>query len=272
MAAAAAVFGAAWLVLAYSQGYYDLSFLDRSDLLDEIPEQAPPSGNKNPKDPDKETEADEPLETGTSTAETKPSETTSPSEDRPSESNKRELGSVIGIYNTDDLADVSVSVPLLSTLTDYKFTDQPYQPSEMLLAKMQFNFKLPETFSLRKRLVDKLRHVVYEENGPYSASYYKVNEDRPAVELYMGMILIDTGDLTVIVNADGVPLCSFDDSVYKPAYTRDKSNRPLFVKEAEEGKTAIKTLGSKERCIRTMLKPGDARIAGLISAFLQPLP
>ena len=101
---------------------------------------------------------------------------------------------------------------------------------------MQFNFKLPETFSLRKRLVDKLRYVVYEENGPYAADYYKVNEDRPAVELYMGMILIDTGDITVIVNADGVPLCSFDDSVYKPAYTRDKSNRPLFVKEGEDGK------------------------------------
>ncbi len=242
-AAAAAVFGAAWLVIAYSRGYFDLSFLDRNYLLDEILEQPsrPTDNSTDSENQGKETDSSGNFSADSSAENPAHSQTGTPAEtdrsdyDTPSVTNRNELESVVGIYNTYYLADVFTSVPLLSDLSGYTPTDRSYLPSGMTLAKMQFSFKLPTEFSLRDRLVEKVHYIVTEEYAPYRAKYLSELEARPAVELYMGMILIDTGDLTVIVSGDGVPLCSFDDSVYKPAYTRDLEGRPLFQKEKEDG-------------------------------------
>jgi len=230
--AAAAVFGAAGLVLAYYRGYYDFSFLDRPSSLDEIlndpvnsNSNLPPFGfdiDLNGDSISKETEAS-------------PKETEADADRPHSSDNKEKPMSVLSVYDTSMLSDSLDGIPLVSGLTNYSMSDNGYRSEISLLAKMQFSFKLPTAFSLSEREGTTLRYVTTQEFGPYEARYYPVTEERPAVELYMGMILIDTGNVIVIVDADGTPLCSFDGSVYMPAYTRDKENRPLFKKEKEDG-------------------------------------
>lgn len=238
LAAAAAVFGVSGLVAAYCLGYYDLAFLDRSSVFGDLRDEPSQSDKDSPlfnfetegKDPSR------PDETDSSGVGSKDDSSPSDSHENSSLVNQRELSSVLRIADTSLLADARISIPAVSELTDYSPTTKSYLSSGMTLAKMQFSFKLPELFTLRVRESQQLSYVVPAEYAPYVAEYSTVYEKRPAVELYMGMILIDTGTSTVIVDANGSPLCSFDDSVYKPAYTRDKDGRPLFYKQTETGR------------------------------------
>ncbi len=230
LAAIAAVFGVSWLVLAYFLGYYDLSFLDRSDILGEMLDDPTPTETDAPPAVIPETNA-APAETDASDkVPGEPKETDAPTAETPEKTE-----SVVGIYNTDALPDVTAKLPLVSELTDFTAADGAYRATETVLAKMQFGFKLPSDFSIGERRVRELSYVELSGNAPYVASYTMVTEARPAVEVYMGMIFIDVGDSLVLVDGEGTPLCSFDGTVYKPAYTRDRDGRPLFVKEADGG-------------------------------------
>ncbi len=227
LGAAAVVFGAAGLVLAYSFGWYDLSFLDRSDLIGEILEEPAPSQTGSPS-PSGST-SKEPGAKETVSSVPAPAESSSvPETESPSAAKPTETKSVLGIYDSALLPDVYSAVPLLSEVSD---TD-----SEARLARIRFGFKLPSDFSVSQRTAEQLSYIIPGTYAPYEALYTTVWEDQPAIELYMGMILIDTGTSVVIADGNGTPLCSFDDEVYKPAYTRDRSGRPLFVKESADGK------------------------------------
>lgn len=230
--AAAAVFGAAGLVLAYHLGYYDLSFLDRPSSLDEMLDDSQQSSGNPPPfilETDKST-ISVPKETEA------PAKETAAEDKTPSADDASTVSSVVSVYDTLSLPDTLWEIPLVSSLADYAPVESAYQTDRTILAKMQFSFKLPSDFSLSQRVGTRLRYEVPEEYAPYEAKYVSVTEDRPAIELYMGMILIDTGKTIVIADENGTPLCSFDGSVYKPAYTRDKEGRPLFKKEKENGR------------------------------------
>jgi len=250
--AAVSVFGVYAVVLAYFFGYFDLSFLDRYKLLDDtIPEKndtgfsdifdfspSGESGNYGEKETETGSEENPPETSGV----------TLPGEDI------GETDSVLAVYDTSDLADILLSYPLAVNLKDYSITDNAYDSKTMELAKMSFRYKLPEKFSFRRRVAEEVSYAVPEEDGEYIAEYKKVREPRPAVELYMGYILIDNQRTLYLIDSSGTPLCSFDDGVYAPAYTRDLSGRPLFVKEnagekgedvyyylSEDGKNFIKS-------------------------------
>ena len=231
---AVVVFGVAAAVLAYFLGYYDFSFLDRyaifDDLLDDpVPEKAETSFSSifDIQDVIGETAA-APAESGSAVSETDEKNPVRPAEEEPGESE-----SVLAVHDTADLADILLRYPLVSNLAGYTPTDAPYDAASMKLAKLQFNYKLPEVFSLRRRAVKKVNYVVLEEYGEYTAEYKTVREQRPAIELYMGYILIDNQSNLYLIDSSGTPLCSFSDNVYIPAYTRDTSGRPLFYKEGE---------------------------------------
>ena len=51
----------------------------------------------------------------------------------------------------------------------------------------------------------------------------------------MGYILVENGEKTVVVSSDGEPLCSFTTGRYEPALCRDREDRPLFVRERNNG-------------------------------------
>ncbi len=227
LAAAAVVFGAAGLVLSYALGRYELSFPDPNDIIEEILEDPTPPNADTPTVPETDgqeavTQAPVVKETDSETGAETGIETAPPADEKPAD-----IQSVLGIYDTALLPDVFSPVPLLSEAAEA-------EPSPRL-AKIRFGFKLPSDFSVSKRTAEKLSYVVPWQYAPYEASYTTVSEDRPAVELYMGMILIDIGTSVVIVDGDGAPLCSIDGEVYKPAYTRDRSGRPLFAKTAADG-------------------------------------
>lgn len=247
---AAAVFGVAWAVLAYFLGYYDFSFLDRYAVLDEF--FSDPETGK----------TDSPFsgffDDGERTWETSLSATEETGEDAGSgedfASPKEDFGeteSVLAVRDSAELADMARSYPLVADLVGYVATDASYDASTTVLAKMQFNYKLPTTFSLRRRVTKETVYVVPEEDGEYVAEYRTAREARPAVELYMGYLFIDNGKSLYLIDSDGTPLCSFNDNVYEPAYTRDSEGRPLFVKEtaageryyylSEDGKNFIKS-------------------------------
>ena len=112
-----------------------------------------------------------------------------------------------------------------------------YVPGETVLGKMTFSFKLPEEFSYRKR--QELQQVVTlpDDDGEWYVTETKVREERPAVELYMGYIMLDNKLNLSFIASDATPLSMVDDKVYSPAYVRDRYDRPLFTRQSAEGET-----------------------------------
>ncbi len=235
IAAALVVFGISAAVLAYFLGYYDLSFLDRYRFLDALYEDET-TVQKNPFAIPSLTE--DPTGDGPALVETDAvgAETSSDGSGGVSGAVEEagETASVLGIHDTGDLADMLLTYPTVAELTAASPAVQ-YEPGKTRLARMTFSYKLPDKFSLRRRVVDKVSYVVPVEDGAYVAQYNAARESRPAVELYMGYLLIDNQKTLYLIGSDGTPLCSFDDNVYSPAYTRDKEGRPLFVKELGDG-------------------------------------
>ena len=110
-------------------------------------------------------------------------------------------------------------------------------PGETVLGKMTFSFQLPEEFSYRKRQV--VRDVITkpDDDGEWYVTETKEREQRPAVELYMGYILLDNKLNLSVIASDATPLSIVDDKVYSPAYVRDRYDRPLFTRQSAEGET-----------------------------------
>jgi len=236
------VFGAAALVLLYFLGYYDFSFLDRYAIFSDSPEgsQKPPfvsveidpaGKGENPPESD---ETDE--NSGTSSDET---------DSTPEASEKPKADNTATALRAEDLANYFPKIitaeqaerdGLIAAPTDGSYL---YQNGRSALAKLTFDFKLPYAFSNRMRTVVKEVVVTPGENGEstdhlISDEKYVVNEEvkeqRPAVELYMGYILLDNGKEFFLLDSSGKPLFRYDADRYIPAYTRDSTGRPLFMR------------------------------------------
>ncbi len=112
-----------------------------------------------------------------------------------------------------------------------------FVPGETVLGKMTFSFQLPEEFSYRKRQVAREAVTRPDDDGEWYVTETKEREQRPAVELYMGYILLDNKLNLSLIASDATPLCLVDDKVYSPAFVRDKYDRPMFVRDSAEGET-----------------------------------
>ncbi len=225
IAAVALVFGAAWALLAYFLEYYDIAFIDRDVILEESPNDYSNEYSNGYSEDSLDGYTSKPTvpRPGTTVEE----ETTALPE---------EIVNVTSVHNTALLSDVPKDVPDVSALEGYMPTTAMYDSARMTLGKMDFSFALPTEYSVSTMETEELRYVVREEYGAYEAEYTTVQRDRPAVSLYMGHMLVDNGTSLVIIDANGTPLCSIDGNIYRPAYTRDRSGRPLFYRKDEYGK------------------------------------
>lgn len=259
------IFGIAAAILAYFLGYYDLTFLDRYKLLmsDRAPGQTnetvskdsgpgvqPPSSLSLPNGGNStgsQTDGNPSSSDGTGdSGETGDRDGAGDSDG----ANHASVTSVLSVTNTDLLPDALLAMPTVAELTEagvYTPTAEPYDGSRMRLARLSFDYQLPTAYSLRKRVTERLTYVVPYEYAPYEAQYLNVREERPAIELYMGYLLLDHRDAIYVISSDGTPLCSYSDDVYRPAYARDKNDRPLFCREDGTGATRYFTLSEDGR-------------------------
>lgn len=237
----ALVFGVAALVLLYFLGYYDFSFLDRYKIFsdegsggssssagDFFSSLSDLSGGNESADTafDETTES----ETGVTGATGNASHTTVFSE--------FERYNVSKVWDSSSLEDKAYSVPTLSDrqTVGFALSDPSAVFSEnSVLGKMTFSFKLPTKYSRGRRL-RRTENVIFPEDDsePYVEIKY-VAEYRPAIEVYMGYILMDNGDDIFLISSDGEPLSRFAYNKYKPAYMRNADGEPLFMKETEDG-------------------------------------
>ncbi len=149
-----------------------------------------------------------------------------------SEVNVREDGSVRGVVDTASLSLYGLSLPFAGNLSGegYGTTDLPYDPATMKIAVMTPNFDVPDAFSLRKKTVSESTPTQSVMYGEFEPLYTEKEVDRPALDVYMGYIVLDEGDILTLYSAAGDRLLSFDDTEYVPAYERDRNGAPLFVR------------------------------------------
>lgn len=229
------IFGTAFLVLLYFLGAYDLSFLDRYKLLDD---NRTNSGGNVFSDALQGLMDDE--------AGSEPSAETAPDGESTAES---ETGTQIS-YKTSAakafseiyLEDKPAGIMSAESLRESGFipADDTYDyvPGESQLARMTFSFQLPETYSLRKRLTTRNTVVYPEDDSEKYIETKQFREERPAIELYMGYILMDDGSDVFVIRSDGTPLCRYNVKRYEPAYVRDSEDRPLFLRVNDDGTTS----------------------------------
>lgn len=110
-----------------------------------------------------------------------------------------------------------------------------YTPGETVLGRLTFSFQLPDSLSKRRRQEVREEVVAPSDDGEWYVETHTVRSIRPAVELYMGYIMLDDGKELSLIASDATPLCKIDERVYFPAYERDRYDRPLFYRKTESG-------------------------------------
>ena len=229
------IFGIAFLVLLYFMGAYDLSFLDRYKLLDD--------GRTNSAGGNMFSDAlHDLIDEGEDV--TVPAETDEAGETIPENSAEPAVSyrtSAAKALAETQLEDKPAAIPSLETLAESGYTaaDDTYDyiPGESALGRMTFSYQLPETYSLRKRLTTRNTVIYPSDDSEKYIETKQFREERPAIELYMGYILMDDGSDVFLISSDGTPLCRYDAKRYEPAYVRDSEDRPLFMRE-NNGTTA----------------------------------
>ena len=112
----------------------------------------------------------------------------------------------------------------------YTSTDLPYSSGSFLLAELTPDFTVPESFSIRTRVDQKLEYQQLTDYAKFTPVYTDVENPRPAIELYMGYIFVDNGKNLDVYSLSGKKIGTFNDKEYVPAYTRDSAGNPLFYK------------------------------------------
>ena len=227
------IFGTAFLVLLYFLGFYDLSFLDRYKLLDDS--RTTVSGGNSFSGMFADLMTDD---------ETELSPEQNPSEGQTG-GNDGYYGGIV--YKTsaakamsenfleDKPGQITSAERLLESGYVYADDSVVYEPGQSVLGRMNFAFKLPERYSLRKRLMDRDTIVYPDDDSEKYVVTRQIREERPAIELYMGYIIMDDGSDVFLIDSEGTPLCRYNAKRYTPAYCRDTEDRPLFLRENEDG-------------------------------------
>lgn len=220
------IFGVALLAVLYALGYYDLSFLDRYKLT-----------SKNPDAPDRNGSAE--TETSSS-GETAPEETDGANAGNNESLVSYETRNVSKVFDTALLRDKPSTHRTLpqAQRIGYSAADGStvYDGERMLLAKMTFDFKLPDRYAYSQRTREKTIVVTPDDDTESYTVTRKTSEFRPALEVYMGYLMMDNGTDIYLISPDGVPLSRFAYDKYIPAYQRNADGEPLFRKTDENGR------------------------------------
>lgn len=139
-------------------------------------------------------------------------------------------GSVREIVDTAALSGESFKLPYAGNLSaeGWGTTDLPYDPATMKIAVMTPNFDVPAAFSLRDKTETVYVPTQATLYGEFIPTPVESTVARPALDMYMGYIVVDDGALLTLYSGAGNRLLSFDDGEYVPAYERDRSGAPLF--------------------------------------------
>lgn len=142
-----------------------------------------------------------------------------------------EYDSVRNVTDSSLLSNELRTLPGAGSLSSagYYTSDLSYVGDSFALGVMP-SLVLPQTYSLRKRIVSDLTYEQLSDYAQFTPVYTDREEDRPAIELYMGYLLVDNGETVDIYNSTGNFLMSFNDAEYSLAYTRDSAGNPLFYK------------------------------------------
>ncbi len=148
---------------------------------------------------------------------------------------KPKKGTVVGVSDTTKLSKNKVKIQGAGKLSQegYYTSDYSFVKDSFVIAKTTPTGTLPEVFSLRTKLKNVVEHKQLSDYSRFTAEYTQVEVDRPAVELYMGYLLVDNGSTIDIYNSLGGYLMTFNDGEYIPAYERDALGNPLFYREVE---------------------------------------
>ncbi len=139
--------------------------------------------------------------------------------------------SLCNVLDTSLLSSAHSSLPGAGALSSagYYTSDSTYSQGSFVLGVMPA-LTLPSVYSLRSRTVKDVSYEQLSDYAQFTAVYTDREEERPAIELYMGYLLIDNGESIDIYSNTGNYLMSFNDSEYALAYARDSAGDPLFYK------------------------------------------
>lgn len=139
--------------------------------------------------------------------------------------------SVRNVTDSSLLSDELRALPGAGSLSSagYYTSDLSYVNGAFVLGVMP-SLVLPQTYSLRTRITQQLSYEQLTDYAQFTAVYTDREEERPAIELYMGYLLVDNGSEIDIYDSLGNYLMSFNDSEYALAYARDSAGNPLFYK------------------------------------------
>ncbi|MBQ4067206.1 MAG: WG repeat-containing protein [Clostridia bacterium] len=112
----------------------------------------------------------------------------------------------------------------------YRLTDSPYGEG-YVFGILDAPYAWPEKFSYTWKSYDKEKATFYDDGTETTVENVRYSGERAALELYMGYIIYDDNGTLYIIGPDGAVLTTYDDTQYRPAYTRDREGRPLFYKE-----------------------------------------
>lgn len=208
--------------IAYQRGVYDLTFVDRPE--------PPSSTDSGTEVTDTPTDTDAITDTDTSILDTQDNTDTLPE--------MSDIENFIApIYSIPVLFDAGYIITDTQWGTDYAIgrviptmeVETEGEDTSVESQAVHVSVELPYEFSLREREVEVPERIPDEEYSGYTTEMKTVTEERPAIEVYMDYVIVDRGEYVDILSADGTLLTSdFDIGQYKPAYTRDKYDRPLF--------------------------------------------
>ena len=160
--------------------------------------------------------------------------------------NSKNQSSVVNVNSADRLSSEFVKFPGAGRLAEvgYKTSNLSYTADNFVIGKMTPEFTSPTVFSLRNMTDRELEYVQLSDYAQFTPIYTDVEVARPAMDMYMGYIIVDDGKSLLIYSNSGKYITSFDDKNYIPAYTRDSYGNPLFYKTTtvESGRFSEETV------------------------------
>jgi len=110
----------------------------------------------------------------------------------------------------------------------YSRSTEPYNRRTSVFAYAGgFDF-LPKTRSYYDGAEEKVSYVRPDMQSAPVPVYDSVTVEVPAVQLYMGYLLLDDSAKVRLYTSDGLYLFSYSSTEYFPAYTRDRAGNPVF--------------------------------------------
>lgn len=109
----------------------------------------------------------------------------------------------------------------------YYVTNTDYSADTHLLCVMNVDLGAQKEYTVRDRVVAVPVKQYEYENGDPKIAWVDEAQPRPAVEAYMGNIMVDNGNSVIMFDPYGRYIANYDES-FRFAYTRDSVGAPLY--------------------------------------------